>query len=57
MREGLVDLFASYGYNDRISANFTVSNLFNKQYIQFLSVEPNLGLTVKGGITTKFAER
>ena len=54
---GLVDLFASYAYNDRVSANFTVNNLLNKQYTQFLNVEPNPGLTVKGGITIKFAER
>ena len=54
---GLVDLFASYAYNDRVSANFSVNNLFNREYTQFLNVEPNPGLTVKGGITIKFAER
>ena len=53
---GLVDLFASYAYNDRVSANFSVNNLFNREYTQFLNVEPNPGLTVKGGITIKFAE-
>ncbi len=54
---GLVDLFASYAYNDRVSANFSVNNLLNKEYTQFLNVEPNPGITVKGGITIKFAER
>ncbi|HEY5204461.1 MAG TPA: TonB-dependent receptor [Roseiarcus sp.] len=54
---GLVDLFASYAYNDRVSANFSVNNLLNREYTQFLNVEPNPGLTVKGGITIKFAER
>ena len=54
---GLVDFFASYAYNDRVSANFTVNNLFNREYTQFLNIEPNPGLTVKGGITIKFAER
>jgi hemoglobin/transferrin/lactoferrin receptor protein len=54
---GLVDLFASYAYNDRVSANFSVSNLLNREYTQFLNVEPNPGLTVKGGITIKFAEK
>jgi hemoglobin/transferrin/lactoferrin receptor protein len=54
---GLVDLFASYAYNDRVSANFRVNNLLNKEYTQFLNVEPNPGITVKGGITIKFAEK
>jgi outer membrane receptor protein involved in Fe transport len=54
---GLVDLFASYAHNDRVSANFSVNNLLNREYTQFLNIEPNLGLTVKGGITIKFAER
>ncbi len=54
---GLVDLFASYAYNDRVSGDLTVTNLFNKQYTQFLNIEPNPGLTVKAGLTIKFAER
>jgi hemoglobin/transferrin/lactoferrin receptor protein len=54
---GLVDLFASYAYSDRVSANFSVNNLLNREYTQFLNVEPNPGLTVKGGITIKFAEK
>jgi hemoglobin/transferrin/lactoferrin receptor protein len=54
---GLVDLFASYAYNDRVSANFSVNNLLNREYTQFLNIEPNPGLTVKGGITIKFAEK
>jgi hemoglobin/transferrin/lactoferrin receptor protein len=54
---GLIDLFASYAYNDRISGNLTVNNLLNKQYTQFLNVEPNPGLTIKAGLTIKFAER
>ncbi len=54
---GLVDLFASYAYNDRVSANFSVNNLLNKEYTQFLNIEPNPGITVKAGLTIKFAER
>ena len=54
---GLVDLFASYAYSYRVSANFSVNNLFNREYTQFLNVEANPGLTVKGGITIKFAEK
>ena len=54
---GLVDLFASYAYNDLISGNLTVNNLLNREYTQFLNIEPNPGLTVKAGITIKFAEQ
>jgi hemoglobin/transferrin/lactoferrin receptor protein len=52
---GLVDLFASYAYNDRVSGDLTISNIFNKQYTQFLDIEPNPGITVKAGLTIKFA--
>ncbi len=54
---GLVDLFASYAYNDRVSGDLTVTNLFNKQYTQFLDIEPDPGLTVKAGLTIKFASQ
>jgi hemoglobin/transferrin/lactoferrin receptor protein len=54
---GLVDLFASYAYNDKVSGDVTITNLFNKQYTQFLDVEPNPGLTVKAGLTIKFASQ
>ena len=54
---GLVDLFASYAYNDLVSGNPTVNNLLNREYTQFLNIEPNPGLTVKAGITIRFAER
>ena len=40
-----------------MSANFSVNNLLNGEYTQFLNVEPNPGMTVKSGITIKFAER
>jgi hemoglobin/transferrin/lactoferrin receptor protein len=53
----LVDLFASYAYSERVSANFSVNNLLNREYTQFLNIEPNPGLTVKGGITIEFAEK
>ncbi|WP_158818625.1 TonB-dependent hemoglobin/transferrin/lactoferrin family receptor [Methylocapsa sp. S129] len=54
---GLVDLFASYAYNDRVSGDLSITNLFNKQYTQFLDVEPNAGITVKAGLTIKFASK
>jgi hypothetical protein len=32
-----------------------IANLFNKKFRQFLDTEPNPGLTVKAGLTIKFA--
>ncbi len=52
---GLVDLFGSYAYNDHVSGDLSVTNLFNKQYTQFLQSEPNPGLTVKAGLTIRLA--
>jgi len=49
--------FAAYAYNDRVSANFSVNNLLNREYTQFLNIDANPGLTVKGGITIKFGEK
>ncbi|HEY6734152.1 MAG TPA: hypothetical protein VI256_10205 [Roseiarcus sp.] len=40
-----------------MSANFSVNNLLNEEYTQFLNIEPTPGITVKGGIMIKFAER
>jgi hemoglobin/transferrin/lactoferrin receptor protein len=54
---GLVDLFATYAYNDRVSGDLTINNLFNHNYTQFLNIEPNPGLTVKAGLTLKFAAK
>jgi hypothetical protein len=35
---------------------FSVNNVLNKEY-KFLNIEANPGITVKGGITIKFAEK
>ncbi len=53
----LVDLFGSYKYNDDISANLTVKNLLNKDYIQYLNLLPNPGIQVLGSITVRFASK
>ncbi|MEW6435995.1 MAG: TonB-dependent hemoglobin/transferrin/lactoferrin family receptor [Pseudomonadota bacterium] len=53
----LVDLFASYRYNDDISASLTVKNLLNREYTQYLDNEPNPGLQVLGSITIRFASK
>jgi hemoglobin/transferrin/lactoferrin receptor protein len=54
---GLVGLFASYSYNDYVSGTFTIDNLFNHQYTQFLSSEANPGTVIKLGLNIKFAAR
>jgi hemoglobin/transferrin/lactoferrin receptor protein len=54
---GLVDFFASYNYNEYVSGNFTITNLFNHQYTQFMSTEPNPGTVIKLGLNIKFAAR
>jgi hemoglobin/transferrin/lactoferrin receptor protein len=42
-------LVATYAYNDWVSANFTVNNLFPKQYVQFLNIEPTRSSLSKAG--------
>ncbi len=54
---GLVDRFASHAYNDRVSGDLSVTNLFNRNYTQVLDTEPNPGLTVKAGLTLEFAAK
>jgi len=46
---GLVDLFASYAYNDRVSANFSVNNLLNKEYTSSSTLSRIRGLPSKAG--------
>jgi hypothetical protein len=38
-----------------VSGDLSVTNIFNKPYSQFLESEPNLGLTVKAGLTIRLA--
>jgi hemoglobin/transferrin/lactoferrin receptor protein len=54
---GLVDLFASYRYDENISGDVTIQNVFDRQYTQYLNSEPSPGLTAKFGLTVKFASR
>jgi len=53
----LVDLFASYKYNDNVSASLTVKNLLNKDYTQYLDTLASPGLQVLGSVTVRFAEK
>jgi hemoglobin/transferrin/lactoferrin receptor protein len=54
---GLADLFASYRYDEYISGDVSIQNVFDRQYTQYLNSEPSPGLTAKFGLTVKFASR
>ncbi|MCB5174511.1 TonB-dependent hemoglobin/transferrin/lactoferrin family receptor [Microvirga lenta] len=54
---GLVDLFASYRYDENISGDISIQNLFDRQYTQYLNSNASPGLTAKFGLTVKFASR
>jgi hemoglobin/transferrin/lactoferrin receptor protein len=54
---GLVDIFASYKYSENISADLSVTNLFNRQYVQYLDTLASPGLTANLGVTIRFASR
>lgn len=54
---GTVDLFANYTINDQMSGAFTVTNLFNRNYTQYLDSEPNPGLTAKLSLNIRFAAK
>lgn len=54
---GLVDLFASYRYDENISGDVSIQNVFDRQYTQYLNSNASPGLTAKFGLTVKFASR
>jgi len=54
---GLVDLFASYRYDENISGDVTIQNVLDRQYIQYQNSQASPGLTAKFGLTVKFASR
>lgn len=51
----LVDLFASYNFNDWVRADVSVQNLFDKRYVQYLNYTTSAGMQAKAGLTIKFA--
>jgi hemoglobin/transferrin/lactoferrin receptor protein len=53
----VADAFASYTYDERITGNVLVTNLFDRKYTQFLNQEASPGLTVKFMLTVKLAAR
>lgn len=51
----LVDLFAAYAVNDRLTANVEIENLFNRSYQQYLDLAttPGPGFNAKLAVTLK----
>ncbi|MGO4526606.1 TonB-dependent hemoglobin/transferrin/lactoferrin family receptor [Microvirga sp. 2MCAF35] len=54
---GLVDLFASYRYDENISGDITIQNVFDRQYVQYQNSQASPGLTAKFSLNVKFASR
>ena len=54
---GLVDLFASYRHNEYVQADFTIQNLLDKRYQQYLNSNVSAGLVAKAAVTVKFASQ
>jgi len=49
----VVDLFAAYTVNERITTNLEVNNLFNTQYRQYLDINNSPGLNAKFAVTIR----
>lgn len=49
----LVDVFAAYRATDRLTANLEVSNIFNRQYRQYLDLDESPGTNAKFALTLK----
>ena len=54
---GLVDLFATYEFNDRIRADVIVQNALDKRYRSYLDALASPGLVAKAALSIKFATR
>lgn len=50
----LVDLFASYQFNEAATLTLNVDNLFDKEYLQYLNQENSPGLNARIGLTMRF---
>ncbi|MBM6592617.1 TonB-dependent hemoglobin/transferrin/lactoferrin family receptor [Microvirga pudoricolor] len=50
----LVDVFASYKVNDDVTAGLVVQNLFDRQYVQYLNIYPNPGMTAKASLSIRY---
>jgi len=49
----VVDLFASWQLNERVTAGLVVDNLFNRQYTEYLNGQPSPGFNAKASLSVK----
>lgn len=49
-----VDLFAQYSFNERVTANVALNNIFNRDYTQYLNADPSPGFNAKAALTVNF---
>ncbi|MFT4097255.1 MAG: TonB-dependent hemoglobin/transferrin/lactoferrin family receptor [Rhodoblastus sp.] len=54
---GTVDLFGNYKFDERVSADVSLLNIFNKTYAQYNSTLPSAGFTAKFALSVKFASK
>lgn len=54
---GTIDLFGNYKFDERISADVSLLNIFNKTYTQYNSTLPSAGFTAKFALSVKFASK
>jgi hemoglobin/transferrin/lactoferrin receptor protein len=49
----LVDLFATWNVNERVTAGLVVENVFDREYIVYLNGNPSPGLNAKASLSVK----
>ncbi|MET0530458.1 MAG: TonB-dependent hemoglobin/transferrin/lactoferrin family receptor [Microvirga sp.] len=49
----LVDLFANWNVNERVTAGLVVENVFDRQYTVYLNGDPSPGLNAKASLSVK----
>ncbi|ANY78201.1 hypothetical protein BB934_08110 [Microvirga ossetica] len=49
----VVDLFASWQVNERVTAGLVVDNLFDRQYTEYLNGDPSPGFNAKASLSVK----
>lgn len=50
----LVDLFGSYAFNESVSADVALNNIFDRDYTQYLNADPSPGFNAKASLTMRF---
>jgi hemoglobin/transferrin/lactoferrin receptor protein len=49
----VVDLFATWNVNERVTTGIVVENLFDRQYTEYLNGNPSAGLNAKASLSVK----